>query len=105
MPDLGADLVRIFHVNKATLAWTPVAPLVTAPGAGPRHAVFVVLGGKTYFYLVNELSNELSGYTVTYNADKSLGFTRFYHTSTHGAGGSVPKGTKAAEIVVSVSVA
>jgi len=101
VPDLGADLVRVFHVDKATLKWTPVAPLVTPAGFGPRHAAFVVLGGKTYFYLVGELSNEVSGYIVTPNADKSLTFTRFYHASTHGAGGSVPKGTKAAEIVVS----
>jgi hypothetical protein len=102
VPDLGADLVRIFKVDKATLTWNPVAPLVAAPGDGPRHGVFLVAGGKTFFYVVNELSNTIKGFAVTYNANNTLGFTEIYASNTHGPGGSVPAGTKASEIVLTV---
>ncbi|KAB5566185.1 Lactonase, 7-bladed beta-propeller-domain-containing protein [Coniochaeta sp. 2T2.1] len=101
VPDLGSDLIRVYEVPSATGPVKEVAPIKAIPGSGPRHGAFAVVGDKTFFYNVNELSNTISGYTVSYAGDAVPEFTRIFDFSTHGPGGSVPKGTKAAEIVVS----
>ena len=100
VPDLGSDLVRVYKINGTSV--TAVTPLKAVPGSGPRHAAFAVSDGNTFFYTLNELSNTISGYTVAYK-DAGPEFTRVFDFSSHGPGGTVPKGTKAAEIVVSVS--
>ena len=103
VPDLGADLVRIFALNKTTLAYRAVTSLATAPGSGPRHAAFVVGTAKTFFYVINELDNTLVGYEVAYNTNATLGFKQLFRTSTHGDSSTRPNGTTAAEITLSVS--
>jgi len=100
VPDLGSDLVRVYKIN-GTSVWA-VAPVKAVPGSGPRHGAFAVAGSSTFFYTLNELTNSITGYTVAYK-DAGPEFTRVFDFSSHGPGGSVPKGTKAAEIVVSVS--
>jgi 6-phosphogluconolactonase (cycloisomerase 2 family) len=102
-PDLGADLVRIFKIEEGSLNWNAVDPLIAAPGSGPRHATFLVTENTTYMYLISELANTVTGYEVTYNSNSTLGFTELFAINTHGEGGSVPNGTTAAEIVLSVS--
>ncbi|KAK3353118.1 Lactonase, 7-bladed beta-propeller-domain-containing protein [Lasiosphaeria hispida] len=108
VPDLGSDFVRIFAIDKSTLKHTEVAPLVSAPGSGPRHAAFVKGTAKTFLYVVHELSNTLVGYDVTYTADNSLGvkslaFAQFWSSTTHGDNktAAIPTGTAAAEILLS----
>ncbi|KAK3944925.1 Lactonase, 7-bladed beta-propeller-domain-containing protein [Diplogelasinospora grovesii] len=103
VPDLGSDLVRIFAINRTSLAYTPVTPLVAAPGSGPRHGVFLTTeAGKTFFYLIAELANTITGYEVTYNKKNStLSFTQFYLSGSHGLGNAVPAGAAAAEIALS----
>ncbi len=103
VPDLGSDLVRIFKVESGNMSVTPLTPVKAVPGSGPRHAAFVVAGQSTYLYTVNELGNSITGYSVAYKGDSVPEFTRIFDFSTHGPGASVPKGTSAAEIVVSVS--
>jgi 6-phosphogluconolactonase (cycloisomerase 2 family) len=104
VPDLGADLIRIFALNQTTLAYRTIqAPLASAAGSGPRHAAFVVGASRTYFYVINELDNTLVGYDVTYNSNSTLGFRQLFRTSTHGDASTRPNGTTAAEILVSVS--
>ncbi|CZT14758.1 uncharacterized protein RCC_00717 [Ramularia collo-cygni] len=70
VPDLGADLVRIFCYDSETLKLTPTAPLKVPAGSGPRHGVFYnpsgFVGGATYFYLVSELTAKVTSYAVTY---------------------------------------
>jgi len=102
VPDLGADLVRIFKADSGASA-TPLSTVKAVPASGPRHCGFSVLGNNTYFYTANELSNTVTGYHVTYKGDDAPEFTRLFDFSTHGPGGTVPKGTKAAELVISVS--
>ncbi|KAK6210479.1 hypothetical protein LQW54_006226 [Pestalotiopsis sp. IQ-011] len=99
VPDLGADLVRIFQVDEDGLTWTAVDPLVAAPGSGPRHATFLVTDDATYMYLVAELANTITGYKVEYESE--LAFTELFAINTHGEGSSVPNGTTAAEIALS----
>ncbi|KAK4454344.1 Lactonase, 7-bladed beta-propeller-domain-containing protein [Podospora aff. communis PSN243] len=102
VPDLGADLIRIFALNQTTLAYRTIqAPLASAAGSGPRHAAFVVGTSRTYFYVLNELDNTLVGYDVTYNSNSTLGFRQLFRTSTHGDASTRPNGTTAAEILVS----
>ncbi|KAL8788748.1 MAG: hypothetical protein Q9195_007155 [Heterodermia aff. obscurata] len=70
VPDLGADLVRVFHIDPSTLHLTPRASIPVIPGSGPRHGVFQTVrtnGTEThYFFLVTELANTITSYQVTY---------------------------------------
>ncbi|KAF6796462.1 extracellular aldonolactonase [Colletotrichum musicola] len=100
VPDLGADLVRVFAINQQTYELTPVDPLVAASGSGPRHARFLVAGRKTYFFLLAELGNIITTYEVTYKRG-SLGFKEVFTVGTHGPDNAVPAGASAAEIHVS----
>ncbi|KAL0769424.1 hypothetical protein CaCOL14_008732 [Colletotrichum acutatum] len=101
VPDLGADLVRVFAVDGANNL-AAVDPLVAAPGSGPRHVEFLVTPeGKTYLYLISELANTVTAYDVTYRENKTLGFTEVFSGSTYGAGASAPAGASAAEIWIS----
>ncbi|KAK6085605.1 extracellular aldonolactonase [Seiridium cupressi] len=101
VPDLGADLVRIFKIQEGGLGWTAADPLVVASGSGPRHATFLVTEDTTYMYLISELANTITGYEVAYSNGSTPSFTELFSISIHGEGGSVPNGTAAAEIVLS----
>ncbi|KAH8194259.1 hypothetical protein TruAng_011580 [Truncatella angustata] len=100
VPDLGADLVRVFKIDG--LGYTALDPVIASPGSGPRHATFLATGGKTYMYLISEISNTITGYTVGYS-DSTLDFKEFFSISTLGPNNPVPDGTTAAEITLSVS--
>ena len=112
IPDLGADLIRIFAINQRTGYLEPVSPFVTEPGLGPRHIAFwmpagpsppwEVDEGEVYLYLVSELTNRLLGYKVTYSSE-GLSFNKLYDESTFGQQKPGPEGSKAAEIAISVS--
>ena len=104
VPDLGADEIRIFALNPTTLAYRAVPGIKTALGSGPRHAAFVSgASNRTFLYVLNELSNTIVGYDVTYNRNSTLGFTQLFSTSSHGDDTTRPNGTTAAEILLSVS--
>lgn len=106
IPDLGADLVLVFQGNLSTGLLEQAEPLAVNPGSGPRHGVFWTPPGsnstssQVYFYLVQELSNELSGFRVSYSGDR-ISFAKIYEGSTFGDG-SPPIGSKAAELAISV---
>ncbi|KAK8050028.1 Lactonase- 7-bladed beta-propeller-domain-containing protein [Apiospora phragmitis] len=100
VPDLGADLLRVYALQQGSIEWTEIDPVKAVPGSGPRHGVFATAGPKTFFYILNELSNTISGYRVTYKRG-ALKMTRLFDFSSHGPGGSVPAGTKAAELKIS----
>ncbi|KAM3464842.1 hypothetical protein MY5147_007616 [Beauveria neobassiana] len=99
VPDLGADLVRLFSFDNETLKTTALDPLKAKAGSGPRHAAFAVTGDKTYMYLVTELGNTIVGYEVTY--DDTIHFTEIFDIGVHGEGRAVPTTAAASEIVVS----
>jgi 6-phosphogluconolactonase (cycloisomerase 2 family) len=113
VPDLGADLVRVFQVDKATKKLTPVDPLVAAPGSGPRHAVFGKFprgkrhrdnaGQGLFMYLVAELANSVTVYEVNYLPNGTgLKFEEVQVMDTF-AGKPIPPGAGAGEIALSVS--
>ena len=101
VPDLGADLVRVFAVGD-DISVEVMEPLAVEPGSGPRHVVFVEGKGEgTVMYLISELSNTISGYEVGY-PESGIEFEETFVIPTHGEGEEVPEGAAAAEILVSV---
>lgn len=101
IPDLGADVVRIYAVGEGYDV-TEVESLVSARGSGPRHATFAVYDEATYLYVIHELDNTIIGYKVTY-PEGGIAFEEVYSSGTHGVGVEVPFGASAAEITVTVS--
>ncbi|KAF8243750.1 putative isomerase YbhE [Wilcoxina mikolae CBS 423.85] len=62
VPDLGADLLRVFSCDGEELPGITVPP-----GTGPRHGAFFPAKGKAeFYYLVGELSNTVSVFSVSY---------------------------------------
>lgn len=103
VPDLGADLVRVWNVDQKTLELSASAPLNAPTGSGPRHVAFLKTASKTFMYLISELANTVTAYLVTYKCDGSLGFTEVFRTNTHGDNSTLPSTVTAAEIHLSVS--
>ncbi|AEO55229.1 hypothetical protein MYCTH_2298860 [Thermothelomyces thermophilus ATCC 42464] len=98
-PDLGADQIRVLKVDKETLEYVEKPSYTDFDrGTGPRHGAFFKSGDKTFFYLVGELSNLLQGFSVAYNDDDSLTFTRIHNSTTHGDDKPLPEDTAAAEL-------
>jgi len=77
--------------------------LVFERGSGPRHAVFFKSGTNAFLYIITELSNRLLGYKVSYESDKTLGFTLIQDLNTHGGREALPDRYKGSEILISVS--
>lgn len=80
MPDLGADLVRVFSYDAVTLApLTELASLVTEPATGPRHGVFWYSPSKVLHYIfVGELNGMVYSYKITYPAAGGLTWEKVY---------------------------
>lgn len=107
VPDLGADLVRVFCFDDDGIL-VEHAPLKVVPGSGPRHAAFYNPYGvacencTSFLYVVTELANTVTGYAVTYPPQGGLSFKQVYTSSVYG-NLTLPSGNAAAEIAVSVS--
>ncbi|KAK6541916.1 hypothetical protein TWF694_007692 [Orbilia ellipsospora] len=69
VPDLGADLLRIYLIDGTTIRETQ--QIAVDPGQGPRHGVFVSMPSlsgsevRRIYYLANELQNTVTAYEVT----------------------------------------
>lgn len=109
VPDLGADLVRVYSFNEHTDKLIAQKPLQVVPGSGPRHAAFYTPYGVAcenctmYLYVVTELGNTVTSYAVTYPEDGGLAFEEVFTSSVYG-NLPLPEGNAPAEIAVSVSV-
>ncbi|KAF2630948.1 putative isomerase YbhE [Macroventuria anomochaeta] len=72
IPDLGADLIRVFTYHHETVApLTELPPLRTEAGAGPRHGVFWKAPGRgkegnCYLLFNGELSQKVYSYRISY---------------------------------------
>ncbi|GAW18608.1 hypothetical protein ANO14919_080860 [Xylariales sp. No.14919] len=100
VPDLGADLVRVYQADAGNLKLTPVAPLEVTPGAGPRHGAFKTAYNRTYFYVATELANTIIGYEVLYNSNQTLSFNELFTIPTHGEARELAEATGVGEILV-----
>ncbi|KAI5303068.1 hypothetical protein KEM56_000063, partial [Ascosphaera pollenicola] len=96
VPDLGADLVRVYGIDKDTGRLTELEPIeAAAKGNGPRHAIFWKsapssleddkrLHEGTWLYVANELANTVDVYAVTYDEGLKPSFTLKQTISTYG---------------------
>jgi 6-phosphogluconolactonase (cycloisomerase 2 family) len=104
--DLGADLIRIFSIDAASGKLTACPTASASPGDGPRHGAFwgpsdASDSNINMLYTVNELSNSVTSWTVTYPSSSAcLTLTKKQTLSTFTAGKSAPNGSKASEVHV-----
>lgn len=72
VPDLGADLIRVYAIDPETNSLSAKSPLGAPAGSGPRHVAFhlpydtVSEDATTYLYLATELGSEIISYAVSY---------------------------------------
>jgi 6-phosphogluconolactonase (cycloisomerase 2 family) len=104
VPDLGADLIRLFAVQpSAPMGVAEIAPVKVRPGTGPRHGVFWPRTGRArFYYLVGELDNTVTTFKVRYTK-AGMQFTQTQTLSTLPAGYNSPNPAYAGEIVLSPS--
>lgn len=105
VPDLGADLIRIFSIDATTGKLTACAPGEAAPGDGPRHGAFWAPEANStdgmMLYTVNELGNSVTSWSVSYPTDGAcLSLSRKQTLPTHTSGTALAAGSKAAEVHV-----
>lgn len=90
VPDLGADLIRIFRINASDGTLVTCSAIETQTGEGPRHSAWWVKneGGKniTVLYIINELSSSLTVWQAKYSETGCLSFDRLQTISTAVAG-------------------
>ncbi|GAP87545.1 putative nitrous oxide N-terminal [Rosellinia necatrix] len=109
VPDLGADLVRVFGIDATSGQLTACPPGEASPGDGPRHGAFwAPAGGNStdglMLYTVNELGNSVTSWATSYPAAGAggagcLSLQRRQTLPTY-AGGALAAGSKAAEVHV-----
>lgn len=105
VPDLGADLIRIFSIDAETGSLTACEPGVADPGDGPRHGAWWSPDPESTdgqrLYTVNELGNSVSAWTVSYPESGCLALKKTQTLATYADGSSAaPNGSKAAEVHV-----
>ncbi|OBT54925.1 hypothetical protein VE04_04995 [Pseudogymnoascus sp. 24MN13] len=103
VPDLGADILRVYSIDKPTGFLTSCANVTAAPGSGPRHAAFWEGAGGTMMYLANELGNDVTVYSVAYPTEEGQCLSLFsIQTDTpYPADQAVKSGQKIGEVRVS----
>ncbi|KAL5000348.1 Lactonase, 7-bladed beta-propeller-domain-containing protein [Aspergillus recurvatus] len=108
VPDLGADLIRVFAINKSNGELETCPSLNYTLGGGPRHGIFRTTsdsqprirgrapGPETVLYVAGELNGEVEAFAVSYPASGCLSFK---HTDTEIPYPSdLPDGASLAEI-------
>lgn len=105
VPDLGADILRVYSVDKPSGFLTSCANVTATPGSGPRHAAFWEGAGGTMMYLANELGNSVTVYSVAYPTveGECLGLVSIQTDTPYPANQEVREGQKIGEVRVSVS--
>ncbi|KAF4635633.1 hypothetical protein G7Y89_g2457 [Cudoniella acicularis] len=96
-PDLGADLIRIYSIDKSTGKLTACPSFVEVGGTGPRHGSFF---GEDILYIGNELANTVHALTVTYPTSGCLSLSRIQSLTTLTGNKTAPSGTKVGEVHV-----
>jgi 6-phosphogluconolactonase (cycloisomerase 2 family) len=108
--DLGSDKIHINKIDKKTGKLTQCPSAKTFYGAGPRHAAFwspscsksrVAQGKGTVLYVANELSNTVTGWSVSYPHGGCLELTQKQIVTPFKGNSTAPNnGTSVGEIRV-----
>lgn len=118
VPDLGADILRIFYIDPITLHIDTRDSFKVPPGSGPRHGDFISIHfddvkeskatraehvRRDFYYLVTELSNTLFGYAIESLPNSGgLSFTQVGSSKTYGPNNApIFAGNAAAEVAAS----
>jgi 6-phosphogluconolactonase (cycloisomerase 2 family) len=101
VPDLGADLVRVFSIDANSGKLNSCGQGQASPGDGPRHGEFFYTNPNastpSVLFTVNELGNSVSVWTATYSSSCiALKLTQTISTYKPGTKGGPT--TKAAEL-------
>ncbi|KAK4150433.1 hypothetical protein C8A00DRAFT_18029 [Chaetomidium leptoderma] len=103
VPDLGADVLRVFKIDSSSGQLTACSEGKADAGDGPRHIKFwKSADGLQKAYVVNELGNSVSAWDVAYPSDESgcLNLKKTQTQSTYAPGKKGGSTTKAAEVRV-----
>jgi len=106
VPDLGADLIRIFSIDATSGQLTACGQGKADAGDGPRHGKFFSTSGNTsqpnVLYTLNELGNSVSYWTVKYPSGSGgcMTLSKLSTLSTYAPGTKGGPTTKAAELRV-----
>lgn len=107
--DLGSDKIHINKIDKESGKLTQCPSAKTFYGAGPRHAAFwtpsclksrVAHGKGTVLYVANELSNTVTGWSVSYPHGGCLELTQKQIITPYKGNSSAPEGASLGEIRV-----
>ncbi|KAJ4992991.1 hypothetical protein SVAN01_01343 [Stagonosporopsis vannaccii] len=107
--DLGSDKIHINKIDKRSGKLTQCPSVKTFYGAGPRHAAFwspscsksrVANGKGTVLYVANELSNTVTGWSVSYPHGGCLKLTQQQIITPYKGNSSAPEGASLGEIRV-----
>jgi 6-phosphogluconolactonase (cycloisomerase 2 family) len=106
VPDLGADLLRVYSIGTSGINEMFPSWVKTPEGTGPRHAVFYPPGTApaTHLFVVGELSNKIITYKVTYGDYGQISLDNIASVSTFGsdAAAAAISSAGAGEIDISV---
>ncbi|KEY68289.1 hypothetical protein S7711_07041 [Stachybotrys chartarum IBT 7711] len=102
VPDLGADLVRIFRIDATSGQLTACGAGQASPGDGPRHGAWWTPSGGNgtdglRLYTLNELGNSISAWSVSYSSS-CMTLSRTQTLSTYTAGTTIGSLFKAGEL-------
>lgn len=111
VPDLGADMIRIYSIDKTSGKLTECPGAKPSAGTGPRHGTFWAPAAAssrvrraaegTTLFVANELGNSVSSWGVTYPSGSGCLSLSLKQTLTPYQGNaSAPAGTKVAEVKV-----
>ena len=102
VPDLGADLIRIYSIDQSTGTLTSCEDAKATPGDGPRHATFWTSeDAGTMLFVANELANTVTRYSVSYPDDGACPSATLEQDLTpYADNAAVPDGMKVAEVRV-----
>lgn len=111
VPDLGADMIRIYSIEKTSGKLTECPAAQPPPGTGPRHGTFwspATASSRirraaegTMLFIANELGNSVSAWSVTYPSGSGcLSLALKQSLTPYQGNASAPAGTKVGEIHV-----
>lgn len=97
VPDLGADLIRLYSIDASTGHITSCGQYVEVGGTGPRHGAWF---GNNTLFIANELANTVHRFSISYPASGCIALSKLQVLTTLPGNKTAPPGTKVGEVHV-----